>query len=884
MAKLKRIFATANDSKAIQILCQQAEQQELPVTTLWKILCVTNADPDLIAFPTNCANLIEMIELMGSEWGAHMQDSQSGIWLRELQTEWLPVLQWVVEQRSSLQALMPRPVFDPKPSQTPPKNPNANVGFARHPIHAMLWCSHPQKSLQTTYRLAQAHLFAAIVASFQSEYGSPEKVAQAISAYRYYGAAHEWQGLPNSPSKACLTVRHLCFDQLDYQTYLQRLPVSLPPHNFANSLTSFELPSGDIVKRRHREFRFFLEKAFGLRSVVVRRGIVRRVYPHSRHFQEPKEIGEGLIHRELDLGDKDDKYLDPTNPARISLCQKRSKEEIDKILNLDDDPWDEDVEAGEDEFYVTSEGDANSEKRRSVPTWSQQQPIQMANQLLPLSYQTMSQSEARAFLLFTEQWLQAHGSGRLSEEEINQLEVVAFLLLSLATGISINEDCCVKVYSAGTESPGAPICLQLPTQPGELAVWHIAVPDLPYLYHPEVQAKTQRQQGDEVILPDVLGVSRFFQRLRQAKHRQANAQAVASKARSWGISFRSSIYRHEILEKVDPQSRITRTKIAGYLFSRLMISTGGDITAAALVAGRKLPLARARLFYACTKLQRIQKCYVRAIGGLQPPEKPIDESNIRWDTGNTWIATRPCPTVKAVIDAVQLLSRRLGDLLPYSSLQDYIEYHNLYTLHTLWYCSFATSIRPISSPLFFPHEIQCDPDGDGDGIAWINDKNVGKGYTARLAWVPAGVVEQINYYARHLSAVRAEILFRHGDGARKYGVMLAKSCFFLDASMRPVEVRERSLETHMHRFLQYPANIHRRFVSAELLDRGVSPEAVDWWMGHWHLGEEPWGRYSSLSFAKYRAQLRPLLDLLSELAFRSKRSAVDPQGKVQQGR
>ena len=92
MAKHKRQFSTANDSRNIQTLCAEAELHGISVEVLWKILCVTNADPDLIAFPTNCANLIAMIRLMGTEWKIDpAEDPFCSDALSELQREWLPV-------------------------------------------------------------------------------------------------------------------------------------------------------------------------------------------------------------------------------------------------------------------------------------------------------------------------------------------------------------------------------------------------------------------------------------------------------------------------------------------------------------------------------------------------------------------------------------------------------------------------------------------------------------------------------------------------------------------------------------------------------------------------------------------------------------------------
>ena len=85
-----------------------------------------------------------------------------------------------------------------------------------------------------------------------------------------------------------------------------------------------------------------------------------------------------------------------------------------------------------------------------------------------------------------------------------------------------------------------------------------------------------------------------------------------------------------------------------------------------------------------------------------------------------------------------------------------------------------------------------------------------------------------------------------------------------------VEVRPSTLAPIMREFLPFPVNIHRRFVSSELLDAGCPPEIVSAWMGHWHRGEEPWGKFSSFSFHDFTNGLKLFLDpLLDELGFRA---------------
>lgn len=125
-------------------------------------------------------------------------------------------------------------------------------------------------------------------------------------------------------------------------------------------------------------------------------------------------------------------------------------------------------------------------------------------------------------------------------------------------------------------------------------------------------------------------------------------------------------------------------------------------------------------------------------------------------------------------------------------------------------------------------------------------------------------------------------------------------CFFLrstERGLRVVEVTREAVES-MFKDLKFgfPANVHRRFVSGELLDgmieekasedhagkrkwNGVAPELVDWWMSHWGVGEEPWNKSSSLSLEAYKRGIEePLSKLLKDLGFRPKRTALVVEG------
>ena len=132
------------------------------------------------------------------------------------------------------------------------------------------------------------------------------------------------------------------------------------------------------------------------------------------------------------------------------------------------------------------------------------------------------------------------------------------------------------------------------------------------------------------------------------------------------------------------------------------------------------------------------------------------------------------------------------------------------------------------------------------------------GYKTRLVWLPRFVRQQMQYYREHLETLR---------------LPTTKPCFFLDQKQNVVEVRPRTLVPHLAEFLPLPANVHRRLLRTQLLKRQCPPEVVDAFLGHWYRGEEPWGEYSSFSYATFRQLLAHFLEpFLQELGFRAIRS------------
>jgi hypothetical protein len=213
-------------------------------------------------------------------------------------------------------------------------------------------------------------------------------------------------------------------------------------------------------------------------------------------------------------------------------------------------------------------------------------------------------------------------------------------------------------------------------------------------------------------------------------------------------------------------------------------------------------------------------------------------------------------------------------------------------LYTFLFQAYSIGTRAVNSPILERSRIA------KDGFVWVDDKDTGAHYNAHLALCPELFLEHLRVFNQHLVEVRRELswkITKPGDLKR-----LDLACFFLrntENGLRVEEVARGAIES-MFKELKFgfPVNVHRRFVSGELLDglvevkmpgghgeqltwNGVAPELVDWWMSHWSVGEEPWNKSSSLSPEAYRRGIEePLSKLLKDLGFLRKQTALAKEG------
>src|ERR1035437_7711319 len=201
MPNAKRVFFAPRESEAHKILLREAAKTGAIAPVLRELLCVMNADPDLIAFPTACQHLEEIITAIKQTWKA-----DPATWGLD---RYDATLQWVQSTRMSLRS--PKNIGEKYDPENITLNPMFGNGMYRHPLYTLLLSTHANSEdhSQSRYRLVQAHVLVGIIAALQLQYPSQSEQDLLVDAYEAHGTPEEWKPLSNSIRDVCLSARRL---------------------------------------------------------------------------------------------------------------------------------------------------------------------------------------------------------------------------------------------------------------------------------------------------------------------------------------------------------------------------------------------------------------------------------------------------------------------------------------------------------------------------------------------------------------------------------------------------------------------------------------------------------------------------------------------------
>jgi hypothetical protein len=324
---------------------------------------------------------------------------------------------------------------------------------------------------------------------------------------------------------------------------------------------------------------------------------------------------------------------------------------------------------------------------------------------------------------------------------------------------------------------------------------------------------------------------------------------------------------HWIAARALDTARITPQRLA-HTLAALALAHTGDASLVWLLTGGPTHASEPRMYYTqhrastlVATVARVQAKLLRRCGAVPRPFAP-DAFALEGD---------PCAGARWVIrsDVVRTLLAHLRQRLshpPAGDIASRAAYHLDYVLYTYLCTALSTGVRGLRAgqQLWQRWERSgCPSTPQWMGLA---DKELEIASRARLVWLPRPLLQQWRGHAIH------------GDYARQalawLGTPVPEQPAWADlqapqSGLRGMGPKLRArLGMHLQHALrlpeppEVPLNLARALLRTELLERGVRAEAVDAWLGHANLGEQPWLPASSASLSML---LEPLCGVLETL-------------------
>jgi len=348
--------------------------------------------------------------------------------------------------------------------------------------------------------------------------------------------------------------------------------------------------------------------------------------------------------------------------------------------------------------------------------------------------------------------------------------------------------------------------------------------------------------------------------------------------------------------------RLTKTRIANDLFQRLH-QTSGDIVEAMLITGREHYLGTVPLHYSSPTHLRLQRVYTQTCQHIsnavyQSLEKPVKPAKVnalqlpeqhssKQYTGGRHYLQKG--SVAKLVEGEFGLVQRFNKCLKFAGFNDYwVNLHNDYTLYVAEMLGFATGYRAVRDPLDSLTQIDWLT-----GFACISDKDDLDYYNARLVWLPPLVCQQIRHYQYHCQCLGERLILINPEVAKNllnHGVSIEQNAetnranrtdkktnknskvekdrppflFLLNTNGRLLNLRPAEITERLRAVFPVPVNVNRSYLRNRLREHDCPGELVNYFLGHWENGEEPFGPYATLSPFEYKQTIAPLLEQILE--------------------
>ncbi len=325
------------------------------------------------------------------------------------------------------------------------------------------------------------------------------------------------------------------------------------------------------------------------------------------------------------------------------------------------------------------------------------------------------------------------------------------------------------------------------------------------------------------------------------------------------------------------RTRLTAIRISTHLFQTLTNQLG-DIADSSFITGNTPSLGqKAALYYYAPHQSFLQKSYTDTCNSIS---RAISTGlnwnkikNIEKNYSNVErIGSRLCPLESTVKNLVTDLKANIKRCRKNKKNVSYIiNFHNAYTSYCVILLGYFTGYRAVFDPFYSQTEIDLD-----SGFLVISDKDGNDYYNSRTVWLPEICIKQLEKYNSHRIAIMEKLTLLNpilseqiknkeqlnwtGKRTKNHIPFL----FFLNESCNYLAVCSKSLHKFVSWSYELPLNTNRHFLRTKFREKNIPGEICDGLLGHWECGQEPYGRFSTLSPSDFKNKIRKPLEELSE--------------------
>lgn len=340
----------------------------------------------------------------------------------------------------------------------------------------------------------------------------------------------------------------------------------------------------------------------------------------------------------------------------------------------------------------------------------------------------------------------------------------------------------------------------------------------------------------------------------------------------------------EVLSKYNAKlnTRLTIFRITNH-FKSYLSDELNDHTESAVCLGEYPPTGQqASIYYAAPKMRYLQTKYYKACQKIE--NFIFAKAGGNWE--NFWdikIPPAPSDSVKHVGSQTCLLTKTtkllVQDLInniknlrqkKRHTPKSLFQFHNAFTSYCVVFLKFVSGYRDVADPLFsitdfYPkHELLV-----------ISDKDDRYRSKSRVVYLPKLFSDQLTEYSAHCLHLILHLTIINPQLAQAIQTQTSQSptfktptnspqipfFFFLNENNgKQQRVTPGTLKKQIQWSYELPANANRHFLRTRLRELGVPGEIVDAYMGHWEYGQEPFGKFSTLSPSSFKKMISPAID------------------------